>query len=294
MQIQSEFNAIVHHPVSFKLGFLELTGFGIAVLLAFVISQTIAQRELGRRGHDPSYIPDLIFAAVIGGLFGAKLYYALVIGEIGDLFSRAGFVFWGGLIGGIAAVLLVAHLKKLNLPRILDVGGICVAAAYSVGRSGCWAVGDDYGKPWFNSPLAVMFPQGAPPSTAAIMSNEFGAASMIPAGTLPTTVIPVHPTQIYEVVLGFAMFAILWRLRDHKHAEGWLFGAYCVLAGIERFIIEFFRAKDDRFFGPFTAAQMIALAFVAVGVTWMWLRRDIGEGRPGIYARSARAKTVAT
>ena len=42
------------------------------------------------------------------------------------------------------------------------------------------------------------------------------------------------------------MFCILWRLRDHKHAEGWLFGVYCVLAGIERFIIEFFRAKDDR------------------------------------------------
>lgn len=284
MQMQPEYNAIVHHPFAFGLGFLEFTGFGIAVLLAFVISQTIAQHELARRGHDPSYIPDLIFAAVIGGLLGAKLYYALVIGEIGDLFSRAGFVFWGGLIGGIIAVLFVAHRKKLHLPRIMDVGGICIAAAYSVGRTGCWAVGDDYGKPWFDSPLAVMFPQGAPPSTAAIMSSEFGAASMIPAGILPGTVLPVHPTQIYEVVLGFVMFAMLWRLRDHRHAEGWLFGVYCVLAGIERFIIEFFRAKDDRFFGPFTAAQMIALAFIAAGAAWMWLRTDVGAGRTGIYA----------
>ena len=285
--MQQETEAIVHHPFSFGWGFLEFTGFGIAVLLAFVISQTIAQRELVRRGHDASYIPDLIFAAVIGGLFGAKLYYALVIGEIEDLFSRAGFVFWGGLIGGIVAVLLVAHGKKLNLPRIMDVGGICIAAAYSVGRSGCWAVGDDYGKPWFGSRFAVMFPEGAPPSTAAIMANEFGAASMIPPGTPPQAVIPVHPTQIYEVVLGFVMFAILWRMRDHKHAEGWLFGAYCVLAGVERFIIEFFRAKDDRFFGPFTAAQMIAVAFVAIGVTWMWLRKDVGEGKSGIYATGA-------
>ena len=62
------------------------------------------------------------------------------------------------------------------------------------------------------------------------------------------------------------MFLILWRLRDHKHAEGWLFGVYCVLAGTERFLIEFFRAKDDRFFGPLTAAQAIALAITAVGV----------------------------
>ena len=292
--MQPETQAIIHHPLSFRLGVLEFTGFGFAVLLAFVISQTIAQRELVRRGHDPSYIPDLIFAAVIGGLLGAKLYYALVIGEIGDLFSRAGFVFWGGLIGGIFAVLLVAHRKKLSLPRIMDVGGICVAAAYSVGRTGCWAVGDDYGKPWFGSRFAVMFPEGAPPSTAAIMANDFGAASLIPSGTLPSTVIPVHPTQIYEVVLGFLMFAVLWRMRDHKHAEGWLFGAYCVLAGVERFIIEFFRAKDDRFFGPLTAAQMIALAFIAVGLTWMWLRRDVGNGKSGIYAGDSPARAVAS
>jgi phosphatidylglycerol---prolipoprotein diacylglyceryl transferase len=281
-------HAIVHHPFSFGIGPLQFTGFGIAVLLAFVIAQTIAQRELARRGHDPSPIPDLIFAAVIGGLLGAKIYYALIIGEIGDLFTRAGFVFWGGLIGGIAAVLFIAYRKKLDLYRIMDVGGICIAAAYSVGRTGCWAVGDDYGKPW-TSRWAVMFPDGAPPSTVDNLT-KFGAH--FPADTPSSTVVSVHPTQIYEVVLGFIMFAILWRLRDHKHAEGWLFGAYCVLAGIERFIIEFFRAKDDRFFGPLTVAQIIALAFVAVGATIMYLRKDVGPGKPGIYLTTAARRVI--
>jgi phosphatidylglycerol:prolipoprotein diacylglycerol transferase len=277
--MQPETSAIIHQPFSIELGPLEFTGFGIAVLLAFVVSQTIAQRELARRGHDSSYIPDLVFAAVIGGLLGAKIYYALVIGEIGDLFSRAGFVFWGGLIGGIAVVLFVAYRKKLYLPRILDVGGIAVAAAYSVGRTGCWAVGDDYGRPW-DSRWAVMFPDGAPPSTVQYLT-EFGVS--FPPGTPLSTVVAVHPTQIYEVVLGFLMFAILWRLRDHRHAEGWLFGVYSVLAGIERFVIEFFRAKDDRFFGPLTVAQMIALAFIVVGVIWMQMRKDVGDGKPGIH-----------
>ena len=286
--MQPETDAIIQHPFSFDVGPLQFTGFGIAVLLAFVISQTIAQRELARRGHDASQIPDLIFAAVIGGLLGAKLYYALVIGEIGDLFSRAGFVFWGGLMGGIVAVLFVAHRKKLNLYRIMDVGGISIAAAYSVGRTGCWAVGDDYGKPW-DSRWAVMFPDGAPPSTVRYLT-EFGAK--FPAGMPENTVVAVHPTQIYEVVLGFVMFAILWRVRDHRHAEGWLFGAYCVLAGIERFIIEFFRAKDDRFFGPLTAAQIIALAFIAFGAAWMYVRRDVGGDRSGIYAPGVRPATV--
>jgi len=73
-------------------------------------------------------------------------------------------------------------------------------------------------------------------------------------------------------------------LRDHKHAEGWLFGLYCVLAGVERFIIEFVRAKDDRFFGPFTTAQLIALAFAVGGAIWMYMRRNPDAEAPGIYA----------
>ncbi len=69
------------------------------------------------------------------------------------------------------------------------------------------------------------------------------------------------------------MFLILWRLREHRHAEGWLFGVYMVVAGIERFLIEFVRAKDDRFFGVLTMAQMIALAFMLAGAAWMYARR---------------------
>jgi phosphatidylglycerol:prolipoprotein diacylglycerol transferase len=100
----------------------------------------------------------------------------------------------------------------------------------------------------------------------------------------PGTVLSVYPTQLIEVVLGFVMFLILWRLRDHDHAEGWLFGVYMVLAGIERFAIEFLRAKDDRFFGIFTTAQLIALAFVVGGVIWMNARKTVRAGAPGIYA----------
>jgi phosphatidylglycerol:prolipoprotein diacylglycerol transferase len=63
----------VVHTFEFSLGPLTLTGFGLAVLLAFAISQVIAQRELAWRGHDPSPIPDLILAAVLGTLIGGKI-----------------------------------------------------------------------------------------------------------------------------------------------------------------------------------------------------------------------------
>ena len=77
---------------------------------------------------------------------------------------------------------------------------------------------------------------------------------------------------VLEVALGFVMFMVLWRFRRHAHGAGWLFGMYCLLAGVERFIVEFFRAKSDMV-GPLTSAQLVALAVTAVGVVLLTTRR---------------------
>lgn len=272
---------IVHHPFAYSYGPVGFTGFGLAVLLAFLVGQVVAQHELARRGHDPEPVSDMVFAAVIGGLLGAKLYYVIVLGHWDAMFERGGFVYWGGLIGGTLAVMAVVAKKRFGTWRMLDVGGIACAAAYAVGRTGCWAVGDDYGRPWKGF-LAVAFPDGAPPSTAGVMAHEFGL--MVPNGVSPNAVLSVYPTQLYEVVLGFIMFLVLWRMRDHKHAQGWLFGVYMVFAGLERFVIEFFRAKDDRLLVGLTYAQGIALVFVALGVAVMIARSRVAPGKEGIYA----------
>lgn len=268
---------LVVHPFSIEIGPLQFTGFGLAVLLGFVIAQIIAVRELTRRGQDASAMPDILIGAVLGAIAGSKIYYALLIGDWSDLFSRGGFVFWGGVFGAFIVVLTMVHIKKLDVWQIADVAGIGIAGGYAVGRTGCWAVGDDYGRPW-DSPLAVTFPEGAPPSTADNLRLLFGVE--IPPEIPGHTVLAVHPTQLYHVILALGMFGVLWRLRDHRHAVGWLFGAYCVLAGIERFLIEFVRAKDDRwFFGTLTMAQIIAVGFMLVGAAWMAAR---WRGR-GIY-----------
>ena len=260
---------LTHIPFDYEFGPLQLTGFGVAMLLAFVIGQMVASEELERRGQDPEIMGDVTIAAVIGGLLGAKIYYAVLVGDASAIFSRAGFVFWGSLIGGIPATLAVVMYKKASYLKVSDATAPGLAAAYAVGRTGCWAVGDDYGTPW-DGPFAVAFPDGAPPSTVTNLVQQFGATGY---ENLPgDQVLAVHPTQLYETAMALVMFAILWRLRGHTHQAGWLFGAYFVLAGIERFLIEFLRAKDDRFFGAFTMAQMIALAFIAAGAVLMTLR----------------------
>jgi phosphatidylglycerol:prolipoprotein diacylglycerol transferase len=278
---------ITHHPFSFNVGPIPLTGFGIAMLLSFVIAQIVSERELARRGHDKdaAAVGDVLIAALVGTLIGAKLYYvAIVTHDFRDIWSRGGFVFWGGFIGAVAVCALTIRFKRMSFARFSDVAGIAIAAGYSVGRTGCWAVGDDYGKPW-NSPLAVAFPDGTPPSTVANLARDFHV--QFPPGTNPMEVIAVYPTQILETVLGFAMFAVLWRLRDHTHAEEPSLGVWCVLAGVERFIVEFFRAKDDRlqFVIGLSVAQVIAVAILAAGVAVIIARRSTSG--PGIYAKAS-------
>lgn len=274
---------IVHHPFNFGVGGFNFTGFGIAVLLAFLIAQIVSERELARRGHDieAKAVSDVLFAALLGTIIGAKLYYVTIVThDWHDLWSRGGFVFWGGFMGSVLLCFLTIRLKHLSFVRFADVGGIAIAAGYAVGRTGCWAVGDDYGKP-YTGPLAVAFPQGAPPSTVAEMQRTFHV--QFPPGTDPQSVVSVYPTQLLEVVLGLVMFGILWRMRDHDHAEGWLFGVWCIFAGIERFVVEFFRAKDDRFtwLGGLSTAQAIAIGIVVVGVAVMMARKQqtTAEGR---------------
>lgn len=274
----------VHQPFAYSIVGFEISGFGIGVLFAFLVAQIVCSRELARRGHDPAPIGSLMYWAAAGGIVGAKLYYAILTGDWDSILSRTGFVFWGGLIGGFLAVSAVVIRKKFGFFRIADVAGIGIAAAYSVGRTGCWAIGDDYGRPWM-SPLAVSFPEGVPPSTVQNMIRHFGITPA--AGALPESVLSVHPTQLYEIAMGFAMFAILWRLRNHTHAVGWLFGMYLVLAGLERFLVEFVRAKDDRFFGLITTAQIIALACLALGAALMYVRRVTPPPSPSPLAQGA-------
>ncbi|MEO7713422.1 MAG: prolipoprotein diacylglyceryl transferase family protein [Gemmatimonadaceae bacterium] len=258
---------IVQHPFDFAIGPVNLTGFGLAMMAAFGMAHYVAQQVLAQRGDDPDVMNDVTFAALVGTIIGAKVYYAVLQGSMSALWSRGGFVFWGGFIGAVALCAIVIRWKRMKFLRIADGAAVGIAAGYAIGRTGCWAVGDDYGRVW-DGWLAVSFPRGLPPTTVQVMNDLYGAN--LPATLAPTDIVGVYPTQLLEVLLGLAMFAALWRLRRHAHAPGWLFGMYCLMAGVERFIVEFFRAKSDMV-GPLTSAQVVALGVTLAGallVTW--------------------------
>jgi len=254
------------YPLLIHLGRFTLTGYGIMMMLGFLVSGWIYARELQRRSLDPAIAWDTVVLAVVGGLAGSKLYFAISVGRIGAVFTRGGLVWYGGLAGGTAAVLGYMWLKKLPVRVLLDAVSPSLVVGYLLGRVGCFTVNDDYGLP-SRLPWAMAFPSGSPPTTARILSEQFHVT--IPPGVSPDHVLTVHPTQLYEIALSFLVFWLLWRWRNHRHAAGWLFGLYLVLSSVERIIAETFRAKDDRLLGAVTVAQLLSLALIVLGVLLM-------------------------
>lgn len=268
------------YPWILHFGFIDITGYGLMMMVGFLTGSWLIQLELRRRKLREEYASDITLAAVIGGVVGAKLWYVVLMQDPGALFSRGGLVWYGGFVGGAIAVILNGIRLRVPTALTAQLAAPALAAAYALGRIGCFLVNDDYGRPT-TLPWGMKFPQGMPPSTVANLRSQFGVD--LPADMDPSTVLAVHPTQLYEVALMLAAFFVLWSWRTRAKGTGWLFGLYLVFAGCERFIIEVLRAKDDRFFGPFTLAQVVSVCLVAVGVAIMARRASAGETPPGPY-----------
>ncbi len=274
------------YPFVLHLGPFALTGYGLMMMVAFLMAGWAIQLDLRRQGLDEEFAADIVIAAVIGGLVGAKVWYVLLTGEWDALFRRGGFVWYGGFLGGVAAVLLNGWRKGVPARWTMELTAAPLALGYALGRVGCFLVNDDYGIP-STLPWAMKFPDGLPASTVGnleLMHVRF------PPGTNPAQLVAVHPTQIYETALMLLAFAWLWQLRAHRHAVGWRFGVYLALAGLERFLIEFVRAKDDRLFGPFTLAQATSVLLVVAGFYLMQrLRAPVAAPVPAaLQARPGR------
>jgi phosphatidylglycerol:prolipoprotein diacylglycerol transferase len=87
-----------------------------------------------------------------------------------------------------------------------------------------------------------------------------------PDGTVPTEE-EVHPTPVYETLAMGGVAYLLWRWRD-RFRPGILFALYLVLAGVERFLVEFIRRNDPVLAG-LTLAQLLSLGMIAAGIAWM-------------------------
>jgi phosphatidylglycerol:prolipoprotein diacylglycerol transferase len=136
--------------------------------------------------------------------------------------------------------------------------------------------------------VGIAFPQGTPPTRVDIIERDFGITVDPELIERYGQIVPVHPTQLYEVGLSTVIFFLLWRIRGRGRPAGWLFMLWLGLAGTERFLVEFLRAKDDRMLAGLTIAQLISLAIMTVGVAGM-VRLSGDRGASGKGAKPAKA-----
>src|SRR2546423_4661272 len=135
------------YPFAIHLGPLELTGYGLMMMVAFLMAGWAIQLDLRTRGLDEDYAADIIIAGVIGGLVGAKLWYVFLTGKPETLFQRGGFVWYGGFLGATAGVLLNGWRPRVPPPF---TAGVCAgppAVGFSLRRVRGLFLDDDYGIP---------------------------------------------------------------------------------------------------------------------------------------------------
>jgi phosphatidylglycerol---prolipoprotein diacylglyceryl transferase len=237
------------------LGPIELKTFGLCFALGFLAATAVLARRLRELGRPPDWSYEIIFAGLVGGIVGSRLDYLIqnwdeVSGDlVGNLFSGSGLVWFGGVVGGAAGVLLWAWRRGWLGAALLDLCAVPLALGYAVGRVGCQLSGDgDYGT-----------------------QSDLPWAMAYPEGTVRTTE-EVHPTPVYESVAMGLVALLLWRLRD-RFRPGTVFALYLLLAGAERLLVELIR-RNDALLAGLTLPQLVSVAMIAAGAAWLISRRQ--------------------
>jgi phosphatidylglycerol:prolipoprotein diacylglycerol transferase len=238
---------------------ISIKTFGVAFALAFIACGAVVARRLKELGKPTDWAYEIVFAALIGGVVGARGYYLIQNYDqvkhdlLGNVFSGSGLVWYGGAIGGAIAVIAWMLWRGVFELRMFDMCGVALALGYAVGRIGCQVSGDgDYG-----------------------IRSSLPWAMGYPHGTVPTPPgVKVHPTPIYETVAMALLAYFLWTLRDRVR-PGVLFALYLVGSGLERLLVEFIRRNHEVAWG-LTAPQLESIALCIVGAVWlaMLVRRD--------------------
>ena len=267
------------YPIIFDFGVISIFGFefhpvinsyGFMLMMAFYSCYYFLNKDLNRLGYDAKLASDIVFAAAVGGILGSKIYYLIENFErvkadpTGMIFSGAGLVFLGGWMGGTLGVTYVIKKNKLSWIKFADIVAPLLILGYAVGRVGCLLVGDDYGLPT-NVPWGIAFPNGLPPSTYSVFQSYYPWVNL--EGFSPG-VLKVHPTQIYESVIGFSIFYYLYQKRTKIVVVGSLFFTYLIFAGAERFFIEFLRVNSKYLFG-LSGSQLISLIMILIGAWFL-------------------------
>jgi phosphatidylglycerol:prolipoprotein diacylglycerol transferase len=209
--------------------------------LAFAVGIYLARKRAETAEINPRIIMDLGVYVLLSSIIGARLLY--VISNLNEyktqpleiIFSRSGFVFYGGLILATIVTIWYLNRNKLSIGKIADVIAPSIAIGHAIGRIGCFLNGCCYGKQT-TLPWGVMM-----------------------AGRDPLDLTPLHPTQLYSSAGNLIIFFVLTYLWKRRRFDGEIFLLYLILYSLMRFIIEFYRADNPYILFNLTLSQLLSI-----------------------------------
>ena len=244
-------------PIAFSLGPLVVRWYGLAYVLGFVCAAAIIYfvAKRWKLGMSEDNLLTLMVCAIVGVVLGARIGYVLFYGDGYYLshpleilaFNQGGMSFHGGLVGLLIGGAVAARMTRIPFLTLADLGSIAAPIGLFFGRCANFVNGELWGAPT-DGPLGVVFG---------------GAAGMMPR----------HPSQLYEAVLeGLVIFCVLFALSRKRppRPQGTFLGAFLVLYGIFRFLIEFVREPDVQlgylWGGWLTMGQVLSAPLIVAGI----------------------------
>lgn len=290
-------------PVLFRLGPITVYSYGLMMALGFLAADLVIASECRRRGLNPDYASSIVVWAAISGIAGSRVYdildnfSAYMHDPSAMIFSGSGFVWYGGLFGGLAATYLVSRYYGIKFLTTTDMAAPALALGQAFGRIGCQLSGDgDWGLP-SNLPWAMSYPRAIvgwdPQHVLALGPNHTLVSACQTAAQCAQ--VRVHPAPIYETILYIGVFAVLWLLRKRNRIDGRLFYGYLMLAGASRFVVEFVRINPRVLMG-LSEAQLIAIAMMVTGAAAYILStyiRGPAAASAGVASESGTRKRAA-
>ena len=245
-------------PILFHLPFgLTIYGYGAMLCLSVIVGRLLAVRLAERDGMDGGLMSRCCVCILASAFVGARLLWIVTepdqFDRVIDVFKwwKGGVVAYGGFLGGLLGAIVFCRIHGVRLLVWADctVPSLCLGLVFT--RVGCLLAGCCFGQPW-DGPWAVRFPAGSP------AFEQQALQGLLPAGA--TESLPVHPTQVYESLVGLALLSVVMAVRQRQNFPGQALVAFFLGYAVLRYAIEVVRADTGRgTIGPLSTSQLIAL-----------------------------------
>jgi len=244
------------NPIAFSIGPIRVAWYGIMIALA-VLALVLWTLWSVKKGAHLTY-DTVLNAALVGipsGIVFARLLH--VIDRWGyysqnpaQIIGGEGLTIYGAVLGAALGLWIFSRVRKIPFAYLADVLAPGIILAQAIGRVGCTLNGCCYG----------------------VETSAFCAVIYTNPESNGPIGIPVHPTQIYEIVFNLIVFGVLFKLRGRLKPDGSLFLVYITLYSIWRFGVGFIREGMPFLFPVLHQAQVIALVLLAIAIPILAMR----------------------